>query len=335
MRQWLQVLVICVAHSSFAWCAVAAHDAQQKSAAERFQAWKAAAAQKLGARADADSLATAAALLFAGASAKPGADAAALDLAARASALAPSDAAIAWLRLQLCRAAPDCDFRDAATAMRWIAADNAAAWLPNLSLAQKDRDKTEVDRILADMVLGKRFDIYWNRINVMMIDALKSVAGSLPGASFNSDAGRLRIVRGIAGSEVVPAYHPLIDACRSPGGAGERRDSCLKLARIMQQGDVISSQLVGFGMERRFASPDGREARAIDDRRHVLDYRLSTAAKFDDPLLPWLRNKRARWRLARMRSTQREEDVCLAIIREQGMAPDPPGERPVSDPQHP
>jgi len=52
-------------------------------------------------------------------------------------------------------------------------------------------------------------------------------------------------------------------------------------------------------------------------------------------LLPWLRNKRARWRLARMRSTQREEDVCLAIIREQGMAPDPPGERPVSDPQHP
>ena len=77
------------------------------------------------------------------------------------------------------------------------------------------------------------------------------------------------------------------------------------------------------------------EARAIDDRRHVLDYRLSTAAKFDDPLLPWLRNKRARWRLARMRSTQREEDVCLAIIREQGMAPDPPGERPVSDPQHP
>ena len=79
MRQWLQVLVICVAHSSFAWCAVAAHDAQQKSAAERFQAWKAAAAQKLGARADADSLATAAALLFAGASAKPGADAAALD----------------------------------------------------------------------------------------------------------------------------------------------------------------------------------------------------------------------------------------------------------------
>ena len=130
MRQWLQVVRSSAWPIRFAWCAVAAHDAQQKSAAERFQAWKAAAAQKLGARADADSLATAAALLFAGASAKPGADAAALDLAARASALAPSDAAIAWLRLQLCRAAriatSRCRHRDAL-----IAADNAAAWLPN------------------------------------------------------------------------------------------------------------------------------------------------------------------------------------------------------------
>ena len=53
--------------------------------------------------------------------------------------------------------------------MRWVDADNGAAWLQTLSAAQKDRDATEVDRILADMAHGERFDLYWNRIVVLMV----------------------------------------------------------------------------------------------------------------------------------------------------------------------
>lgn len=329
MRTPLLCAVICLAPWSVGWCrATTQPPVRHPSSAERFTAWRTAAAEHLAVRTDAGSLATAAALLFAGSSARPGADTAALDLAVRASDLAPENAAIAWLRMQLCASAPDCDFRDAATAMRWIAADNAAAWMPTLTLAQRDRDKTEVDRILADMALGRRFDIYWNRINVMMIDALKSVAGDLHDDPYGSDAGRLAVSRGIAAAEVVPPYHPLVDACRESTAGTERRESCLKVSKTMQQGDAISTQMIGLAMERRFFAPDSREVRALDERRRVLEYRLMAAANAGETLLPWLRNRRARWRIARMRTLHREEDVCVAVLRERGLAVDPPEEKP-------
>jgi hypothetical protein len=326
MRQrLLSAVIVCLAPWSSAWCAAPLPPSPvHRSPADKFQTWRTTAAERLAARADAGSLATAAALLFAGSSIKPGADSAALDLVVRASDLAPENAAIAWLRMQLCATAPDCDFRDAATAMRWIAADNAAAWMPTLTLAQRDRDTTEVDRILADMALGRRFDIYWNRINLMMIDALKSVAGGIRDDLYGSDAGRLSVSRGIATAEVVPPYHPLVDACRESAAGTERRESCLKLSKTMQQGDVISTQMIGLAIERRFLAPDSREARALDERRRVLDYRLMAGARFGEPLLPWLRNRRARWRIARMRNLHREEDVCVAVLREQGLPLEPP-----------
>jgi hypothetical protein len=73
--------------------------------------------------------------------------------------LAPQSAAIGWLRLQLCAAAPGCDTRDAATVLRWVDADNSAAWLSAMTAAQKDKDTIEVDRILADMAHGTRHTI--------------------------------------------------------------------------------------------------------------------------------------------------------------------------------
>lgn len=316
------LVLVCAAPWCPGWCANTSQGGHS-GAADRGQAWRTAAAEQLAARNDALSLATAAALMFAGSAGNPKADATALDLAARASELAPGDAAIAWLRLELCANAPDCDFRDAATAMRWIAADNAAAWMPTLMLAQRDRDRTEIDRILADMALGKRFDIYWNRINVMMFDTLKGLR-TLHGSAFDSDAGRLSLVKGISSAELVPPYHPLMDACRESVAGADRRESCLKLSKTMQQGDAVSTQVAGLTLEKRFLSPDGKEARALDERRRTLDYRVTTSAKFNDPLLPWLRNERARWRIERMRLVHRQEDVCIAILREQGVAIDPP-----------
>jgi hypothetical protein len=319
LQRWVLALVL-AAPWSMGWCAMAP---QAPPGADKYQAWCAAAALQLAARTDANSLATAAALMFAGSRRGPKVDAAALGLVSRASALAPDDDAIAWLRLELCANAPDCDFRDAATTMRWIAADNAAAWMPTLMLAQRDRDSTEIDRILADMALGKRFDVYWNRINVMMFDTLENLT-SLRGGAFGSDAGRLYLVAGIASVEAIPTYFPLINACREPKSGPDRREACLKLSKTMQQGDAVTTQIAGLAIEKRFVSPDGKEAHALDERRRTLDYRVKASAKFNDPLLPWLRNARARRLIARMRLAHREEDVCISILRELGLGVDPP-----------
>jgi hypothetical protein len=307
--------------------------ARAGAGADRYQTLRAEAAATLSSRADANSLATAAALRYAGpgygattGSAKSGPSA--LELAARASELDPQNAGIGWLHLQLCSRTPACDIRDVATVLRWVDADNGAAWLQTLAVAQKDRDTTEVDRILADMAQGGRFDFYWNHIVVLMADALDAARDQLPGSFAGSDSARLATASGIAGGEIIPPFTALVEACRESNAAAERRELCLKLSKTMQRSDTIVAQMMGFSIERHLLATDSREARAIAERRHVLEWRVAAAAKFDNPLLPWTKNAHARARLARMRAMPREEDVCIAILREHKMALDPPEAHP-------
>src|ERR1700674_1086262 len=77
-----------------------------KSEAYKFQVWRNEAVRALAARADANSLATAAALGFTNSYALPSAAPAALQLIARASDLAPDSGAIGWPHLERCAPAP-------------------------------------------------------------------------------------------------------------------------------------------------------------------------------------------------------------------------------------
>jgi hypothetical protein len=208
--------------------------------------------------------------------------------------------------------------------MRWVDPDNAVAWLPTLAAAQRDRDTTEVDRVLADMARTDRFDLYWNRIVVMMCDALDAVRNELSGSYSASDSARYATAMGLAAGEVIPPFAPLTDACREVLSFPQRRALCLELSKTMQRSDTIAAQIAGFGIERRLLPPDGKEARSIAERRHVLEWRAASAAKIDTPLLPWTKSARARARIAEMRAMPREEDVCIALLRAHKMPLDPP-----------
>jgi hypothetical protein len=332
VKYCLLVLALAATHSAAASGTGAPASAAARpvspAAADKNLVWRTAAAAALSTRAEAASLATAAALRYAGSGSGkaglPKSVLSALDLAARAGELDPQNASISWLHLQLCSGTPACDIREVATAMRWVDADNAAAWLQTLTAAQKDGDTIEVDRILADMAQAARFDLYWNRIVVMMVDALDAVRDELPPANVASDSARLNTVSGIASSEIIPPFSALMEACREPGAAAERRDLCLKLSKTMQHGDTIVTQMIGFSIERHLFAPDSKEARLLAERKHLLEWRVAAAAKFDHPLLPWTKNARARARLVHMRYMRREEDVCIAILRQHRMALEPP-----------
>ena len=307
--------------------------AQAAVPAGTYQTWRSEAAQTLIGRGDAESLATAAALSFAGASAHLKADlaaqksaaqkSAAVELASKSNELDPENPSIGWLRLQLCANTPGCDIRDPATSMRWVDADNGAAWMATLAAAQKEKDAVEIDRILTDMAQGVRFDLYWNRTVVLLFDALRKARSALPAKYLPSDVARLSEAIAVAGAEIIPPFTPLLNACRDPLGA-ERRENCLKLSKIMQRGDTVAAQLAGFSLEKRLSPPESKETRAVADHRHVLEWRVSTAAHFEEPLLPWLKNAHARARVAEMRATPREEDVDIAILREHKMPLEPP-----------
>jgi hypothetical protein len=318
----LLILGFAVSHCAAA-LAIATPGPHSTSAADKYQAWKKEAVRALAARADADSLATAAALDFTNSYAAPSAASTPLQLIARASELAPQSAAIGWLHLQLCAATPSCDSRDVATVLRWVDPDNAAAWLSQLSTAHRDKDTVEIDRLLADMAHGTRFDLYYNQIMVLMFDALSGVRRDLPGGVVASDTAKLTALAGVVNAEIIPAFSPLIDSCRESATAIERREGCLKLAKIMQRGDTVIVQMVGFGIEKRLIPPDSKEAKSLAERRHLLEWRLAAAGKLDYSILPWTQNTRARTRLAQMRLRPREEDVCIALLREHKMALEP------------
>jgi hypothetical protein len=303
--------------------ATAVPAAQAKSQADKFQLWRNEAVRVLSARSDANSVATAAALSFTDSFAAPSAASTALQLIARASDLAPESAAIGWLHLQLCAAAPACDSRDAATVLRWVDPDNSAAWLAQLSAAHKDRDTIEMDRVLGDMARGTRFDLYYNPIIVLMFDALNGVRRELPGGVVTSDTAKLATLAGVVTAEIIPPFSPLIDTCRESAGDAERREDCLKLAKIMQKGDTVIVQMVGFSIERRLIPADSKEAKSLAERRRLLEWRMSAASKLDTSIMPWTQNARTRTRLAEMRRRPREEDVCIALLREHKMALEP------------
>jgi hypothetical protein len=292
--------------------AAPSHDAAVSRGALRRQA-----IQALILRADADSLATAAALSF-----KQSTSPSAVELAVSASELAPQNAVIGWLHLQLCVDTPACDFRDVATVLRWVDADNGASWLPILAAAYREHDGLEVDRVIADMAQTQHFDLYWNRLVVLLADALHAARGELPRGFASSDAQRLDLAEGMVG-EIVPSFATLLESCRAAGAGSERREACLKLSRIMQRGDAMAAQIAGFGIEKHLISPDSKEARAMSERRHVLEWRAMMAARAESGVLPWLKNARARKRLAQMRAASRQEDLFVAILRDHKMALEP------------
>jgi hypothetical protein len=325
VKPWVKVI-------AFTWLQMAGAAGAAYAAAradlDTYPAWRAAAARTLAARRDSASLATAAALTFIGPPSRSRAEsakaaAAALELAVEASELAPDNPAISWLHLQLCTYAPGCDVRDAATTMRWIAADNGAAWLPTLATAQRDKDTVEIDRVLASMAEGAHFDLYANRATVMMFDALKSARSHLPKNYLTSDLARLTEAKGIADATLLPSFSPLINVCREAAGSDPRED-CLTLSKTMQRADAVMAQLVGFAIEKRLTPTDARELRTIADRRRLLEWRVAAADQSDEPVLPWIKNARARWYLAKMRALPREEDVCIAWLREHKMPLEPP-----------
>jgi hypothetical protein len=331
----LQALALIAVHSVAAWGLSAAKDTAGDGLSagtnlpspSRYAVWRAAAAQTLSARHDADSLATAAALRFLAPAHLKGDSVAvklaAVDLASKASDLDPDNASIGWLRLQLCAGTTGCDIRDPATTMRWVDADNSAAWMATLAAAQRDRDWEEVSRVLQEMAQGSRFDIYRNRTVVLLFNTLKKTEDDLPAGYVPSDLSRLSEAMAVAGAEIVPPFAPLLAACRESSGT-ERREHCLKVSRLMQHGDAVSVQMAGFTIEKRLWSPDSKDARAVVERRRTLEWRVSAASEYDAPTLPWLTNALARTRVREMRAAPREEDVDIAILRKHKIPLEPP-----------
>jgi len=234
--------------------------------------------------------------------------------------------------LRVCASTPGCDSRGVAAAMRWLDPNNAAAWLPTLESAVGSHDEVETDRVLAHMARGSSLDFYWDPIVARAFDALRAVAPRIPGHPLDSDAAILAAVEQAAGRLIIPSLTALETVCRDARPGSPRRTACEKIAQLLRHADTIDAQYAGYSIGRRFARYGSPGYRALGEARRVLEWRAANAARFDSPLLPWLRSAHARWRVEQMRKLPRQEDVIIAVLRYQGLPIDPPPPPPAPTP---
>ncbi len=201
----------------------------------------------------------------------------------RAVAAAPNDALVQWLALmQTNNSAAAQDTHDRALQnLQSIEPDNAAVWMQALMVAQRRRNDAEVDAALARMAASTRFDDHL----VDLIKAMRDVYSQhpLPEEYFaleqsehpelaqedtRDDASPTVAAVAVGAAVALPAYQPLINACRVNGGQAARAGACALIGRLMaRRGTNLVARSIGYAVLRvsaTFNDDDIRQSRDYD-----------------------------------------------------------------------
>lgn len=200
------------------------------------------------------------------------------ELLAKAAAAAPDDAFVQWLALANLKQPDAANSEPAERARRLVASDpgNAAVWLPSLALAVETGDAARIDEVLGRMAAAERFDEHFRDYLVAWLDVFaRGVRGS---PESETDAFILAMAR--AAAITLPGYANVTQACdpaKSAGHVDARADACERLARLMMDGNIFITQIIGYVVLRKIdrATPDDTE------RERVLRWLTRSAAQFD------------------------------------------------------
>jgi hypothetical protein len=294
----------------FAWllhgCATApeAREAKLQQRTER-------AAVELERRSDADSLAVAGLLRS-----WEGKPAPAVDVLSRATALAPERSDLAWLDIQICAAAPNCDSEPEERRLRSLDPSNGAGWLQALSRANATDDQAARNAILSALARTERVDVYWTSLIVHLTRALVDTH-QIPMRE------ALVEVIGVLSARAIPAYRPTSSLCKAERlNSAQALGDCRALALALEHGDTYLTELLGVAIAERVWPADSPEWKAAAEARRVYQYRseislhsamnslsdAGSAAKF----------------LELCARNRREQDLLRAELIEEGKTPDPP-----------
>lgn len=265
---------------------------------------------------DADSLAAAAVLtgndIFYGKDHKDQKRAALL--IARATAIAPDRADLAWLQAALCQQTPSCDARPFESSVRTLDASNGVGWLGELATAWAANDEVGTNRALAAIAKSDRVDIYYTRLIANLTPKVAEAA------SISLDEASVAVVGALA-MESIPAYQAASKACK-----GERLNQpevvilCQGVARAFENGDSFVTEMVGVAIAKRVWPENSPEWQAAVDARRKWDYQSKVWAEL--PAQTATRSMQDH--LALCSQYRREQDVFRAELVAAGINPDPP-----------
>jgi hypothetical protein len=243
---------------------------------------------------------------------------------ARAHALAPKSAALAWVYAETCDDTQDhCAQR--LRPLQRLAPDNAAAWMQELAVIPSRGPARQMPgfvvqraRIIERIAAKPRFDTY----RIALIQRLLAALQGAPAYPVESQ-GSAAFTRWIFASAMqtawaTPPFQGVELACR-PRPAGARlRQACYRLGETMAlRGDTLTANLIGAGIARTDA-PDATARMAAQARQREVLWLLGALRQAgDQPGFP------ARF-LAMWDRDPREIDNARAIIAAAGLRTTPP-----------
>jgi hypothetical protein len=295
-----------------------------KAAHEKAQIWSAAAAHALEMRGDARSRLAAGVILASNAPADSPPMITAVALMGDEADALSENRGLGAMRMRICQRLKSCDSLGMAATMRWLDADNAATWLPNLENAYEDHDEVQLDRVLVDMAQSKRFFLYVDAAALVMLQA--TTAANSPASSGARGAvwDYVNDVISIYTPFLIPSPVPVLRVCSQATPNPQRRDSCLKVAALLQQGDSVLFQVFGLLIQRHFAMADFKTVHQLNERRRVLDWRQQAFANEMRPFLPWSRRRVATTYAELLPLHSRQEDLITALLRANNISLEPP-----------
>lgn len=247
-----------------------------------------------------------------------------LDLIERAQKLAPHRPDFVWVHLAICERFK-CEASEQIVArLQALDPDNGFAWIPDLE-NQPQSDSDAITAVIARIGAARRMTIYWNQLEVMMVDALAVASPSEDLATRGIDA------IGILAAEPIPPFQAISRACRLeqldlPG----RRAACKAMVARMEQSDAVLTQSLALSLQERWWPAGSPQRDVLRAKRRRLDYLMTMSSR--SPRW-WRMNHDMGVRIEAARSTDREEDVERAVIMSLGLPLEPPVDW--KDPVHP
>jgi hypothetical protein len=229
----------------------------------------------------------------------------------RALSVAPNRPELVWLQLRDCESRRCADEARIAARLKEIDADNGLAWLGDLNAAQS-KSPEEVTRVIEQVGRAPGPRVYWNRLIVMMFDALTHHDRTEPPTAITQHADdRLMHVTGVLAAVDAPAFRPLAYACR-PGEfvAAGRRAACESAMARLEASDAVVTHLVRLSVLETWwpaSTPEGAALRAERSQRRYLTVASNRVRKGHA-------DSDAQTRVGAMRHLKTEEDVERAVL---------------------
>jgi hypothetical protein len=238
-----------------------------------------------------------------------------LELIERAEALAPQRPELVWLHLGICVRLKCDSERQIAAHLQLLDPDNGFVWAVDLQPAPPSASDTAVTDVIVRISAGSRITIYWNQLEVMMVDAM---AVANPSQSL---VARGTLAIGVLAAQAIPALQPMSKACRLeqldlPG----RRAACEAMVARMEQSSTVLTQSLALSLQERWWPAGSPQREIVRAKRRRLDYLMTVSSRSRW----WRMNRDMAVRIDAARHTDREEDVELAIVKSFGLPPEPP-----------